>query len=105
MRSPTPTMARWLMAAPGDLGRQCRRALDGATAAEERRGQSARLESIEETPKSRAHAVGEDLLLAHVAVARLDHAQDLADALALGVAVADLLLGALFEVDDQRDRH
>ena len=44
------------------------------------------------------------MLLAHVAGAGLDHAQDLADALARGVAVADLLLGALFEVDDERDR-
>ncbi len=80
-----------------------RRALHRAPAAQPGRRHGMVAQGLEDAPEAGARAVGEDLFLPHVAGAGLHHAQHLADALARRIAVADLPLRTLLEVDVEAD--
>ena len=92
------------MAALYDSAGQRGNALDRAAAGQERRRDGGGRKSVEDAPKPGPHAVAEDLFLPLVANARRDHADDLADKLRTGIAVADLPFGAFLEIDDHRHR-
>jgi hypothetical protein len=92
-------MAGGLVAVLGEHGEHRRGALGGAAAGEQGGGDAMAAQRVGHPPRPGARAIGEDLRLSGVGLALGHDGEHLADALAGGVAVHHLKLGALLDID------